>query len=83
MGRSADEGVDRLRPGWSASRGTSTNSLQLPLSPGPMPSFECSFDTSRLDVDAIHAFLAGTYWSPGIPRDTVQRAIDHSRCIGG
>lgn len=48
-----------------------------------MPHFECSFDNSRLDVEAIHAFLASTYWSPGIPRDIVQRAIDNSLCIGG
>lgn len=48
-----------------------------------MSPFECSFDKSRLDVDAIHAFLASTYWSPGVPRETVQRAIDNSLCIGG
>ncbi|MCE2901007.1 MAG: GNAT family N-acetyltransferase [Gemmatimonas sp.] len=45
--------------------------------------FECSFDASRLDVDAIHAFLTTTYWSPGIPRETLERAIAHSLCIGG
>ena len=48
-----------------------------------MAPFECSFDKSRLDVEAIHAFLAGTYWSPGIPRATVERAIDNSLCVGG
>ena len=48
-----------------------------------MSHFECSFDTSRLDVEAIHAFLASTYWSPGIPRQTVERAIANSLCIGG
>ena len=48
-----------------------------------MSPFECSFDKSRLDVDAIHAFLASTYWSPGVPRETVERAIDNSLCIGG
>lgn len=48
-----------------------------------MSPFECSFDKSRLDVDAIHTFLASTYWSPGVPRETVERAIDNSLCIGG
>lgn len=48
-----------------------------------MPQFECSFDKSRLDVGAVHAFLASTYWSPGIPLETVRRAIDNSLCIGG
>jgi GNAT superfamily N-acetyltransferase len=33
-------------------------------------------------VKAIHAFLAGTYWSPGIPLDTVERAIKNSICVG-
>lgn len=47
-----------------------------------MPQFDFSFDRSRLDVATIHAFLAGTYWSPGIPRSTVERAIAHSICIG-
>jgi N-acetylglutamate synthase-like GNAT family acetyltransferase len=48
-----------------------------------MPPFECSFDRSRLDVGAIHAFLSGSYWSLGIPRQTVERAIENSLCIGG
>ena len=43
-------------------------------------------DTSReaLDRDMIHAFLAEqAYWSRGIPRDTVERAIEGSLCFGG
>jgi GNAT superfamily N-acetyltransferase len=47
-----------------------------------MPSYEFSTDAARLDVNAIHAFLAATYWSPGIPLATVQRAIQNSVCIG-
>jgi GNAT superfamily N-acetyltransferase len=39
-------------------------------------------DKSRLDFDAIHEFLSSSYWAKGIPRDTVQRAIDHSMCFG-
>lgn len=33
------------------------------------------------DVDAIHAYLTRSYWSPGIPRDTVARAIEGSHCV--
>lgn len=43
-------------------------------------------DTSReaLDRDMIHAFLAEqAYWSRGIPRETVERAIAGSLCFGG
>jgi GNAT superfamily N-acetyltransferase len=40
-----------------------------------------SFDPADLDLDLIHAFLSGAYWSPGIPRDTVARAIRHSLCV--
>ena len=41
-----------------------------------------SLDPSRLDIDAIHAFLTTTYWSAGISRDVVARAIAGSVCIG-
>lgn len=47
-----------------------------------MPPYEISADSSRLDVKAIHAFLAGTYWSPGIPLATVERAVKNSICVG-
>ena len=47
-----------------------------------MHSYEISTDSSRLDIDAIHAFLSQSYWSPGIPRATVARAIAHSLCFG-
>jgi GNAT superfamily N-acetyltransferase len=47
-----------------------------------MPPYEVSTDAARLDVKAIHAFLAGTYWSPGIPLETVKRAIENSVCVG-
>jgi GNAT superfamily N-acetyltransferase len=41
-------------------------------------------DTSRdrLDIALIHAFLADSYWSPGIPRETVERAIAGSLNFG-
>ena len=36
----------------------------------------------RLDLDRIHGWLAGSYWSPGIGRDVVERAIAGSHCLG-
>lgn len=41
-----------------------------------------STDPSRLDVGAIHAFLTGSYWAEGIPRDSVERCLEHSLCFG-
>lgn len=47
-----------------------------------MPDLVLTFDRDRFDVEAIHAFLSGAYWSAGIPRDVVERAIAGSLCIG-
>ena len=47
-----------------------------------MTHFEVSADASRLDMDAIHAFLSSSYWSPGIPLETVRRAVQNSVCVG-
>ena len=47
-----------------------------------MPEYEVTSDATRFDVAAIHAFLAQTYWSPGIPRTIVERAIANSVCFG-
>lgn len=45
--------------------------------------YTISTDRSRLDVDAIHRFLTeDAYWSPGIARDVVERAIANSLCFG-
>lgn len=47
-----------------------------------MSDYEISTDPTRLDVSAIHAFLTTSYWSPGIPRATVERALANSLCFG-
>ncbi len=45
--------------------------------------YEISADPDRLDVEVIHKFLAeDSYWSPGIPRSIVERAIENSLCLG-
>ena len=33
-------------------------------------------------MDAIHAFLSQTYWSPGLPRAVLERALSNSLCFG-
>jgi ribosomal protein S18 acetylase RimI-like enzyme len=47
-----------------------------------MDAYEISTDPARLDIDAMHAYLTRSYWSPGIPRETVERAARHSLCFG-
>lgn len=44
--------------------------------------YEISSEQSRLDIDAIHAYLTRSYWSPGIPRAIVERAARNSLCFG-
>ena len=44
--------------------------------------YTLSDDRARLDLDAIHGFLVRSYWAPGIPRETVARAIENSLCCG-
>jgi GNAT superfamily N-acetyltransferase len=41
-----------------------------------------STDAARLDLRVIHGFLTACYWSPGIPIETVSRAIRNSLCFG-
>jgi protein-tyrosine-phosphatase/GNAT superfamily N-acetyltransferase len=41
-----------------------------------------STDPARLDMDAIYAFLSRVYWSEGIPRETLERAIRNSIPFG-
>jgi GNAT superfamily N-acetyltransferase len=44
--------------------------------------FTISTDPSRLDLDAIHAYLATSYWAKGIPRELFERSLRHSLCFG-
>jgi GNAT superfamily N-acetyltransferase len=39
-------------------------------------------DPARLDLDAIHAFLTGSYWAEGISRELVERSVRNSLCFG-
>jgi GNAT superfamily N-acetyltransferase len=42
------------------------------------PGYELTGDPARIDPAAAHAYLTRSYWSPGIPPETVQRAIANS-----
>ena len=44
--------------------------------------FVISTDRARLDLDVIHGFLTNCYWAKGIPREVVERSIEHSLCFG-
>lgn len=44
--------------------------------------YEVSTDQARLDIGAMHAYLTGSYWSPGIPLSTVEKAARNSLCFG-
>src|ERR1051326_7506531 len=41
-----------------------------------------STDKKKLDIGAIHAYLTRSYWSPGIPKAIVEKAIAGSLCFG-
>lgn len=44
--------------------------------------FSISTDKSKIDIDYIHGFLSNSYWSPGVPRETVRKAMHGSLCFG-
>lgn len=41
-----------------------------------------SDDPARLDIARVHGWLASSYWSPGIERETVERAVAGSHALG-
>jgi len=45
------------------------------------PGYELTDDQTRIDGVAAHAYLTRSYWSPGIPLATVQRALAGSLCV--
>jgi GNAT superfamily N-acetyltransferase len=40
--------------------------------------YEISTDRTRLDIELIHDFLTNSYWAKGVPREVVERSIQHS-----
>lgn len=51
---------------------------EAPLTGG----YTLSDDPARLQLDAIHAYLSSSYWSPGIAKSLIERAIAGSHCVG-
>jgi GNAT superfamily N-acetyltransferase len=45
--------------------------------------YELDDDPARLDLATIHAWLAATYWLPGVARETVERAAQYSSLVVG
>jgi GNAT superfamily N-acetyltransferase len=43
---------------------------------------ELDDNPERLDLARVHGWLAASYWSPGIARDLVERAITGSHALG-
>ena len=45
--------------------------------------YEISDDPARLDLDAVHGYLAGeSYWAKGVPREVFERAVAGSLNLG-
>jgi len=47
-----------------------------------MSDYEISFDPARVQLDRVHVALASSYWSPGIRREVLAKAIQHSLVVG-
>jgi len=48
----------------------------------PPKGYRISLDPSELQLEAIHGYLTRSYWSPGISRELVEKAVRHSLCVG-
>jgi GNAT superfamily N-acetyltransferase len=45
--------------------------------------YTISTDPARVDVDLVHRYLAeDSYWAEGVPREVVERSIEHSLVFG-
>jgi GNAT superfamily N-acetyltransferase len=47
-----------------------------------MMAYRLSFEQGDQQIDLIHAFLSGAYWSKCIPRHIVETAVANSFCAG-
>jgi GNAT superfamily N-acetyltransferase len=48
----------------------------------PPADYFISSDFERMDFEAVHALLTRSHWSPGVARQTVERAAANSMCFG-
>lgn len=44
--------------------------------------YELSTDPARVQLDVVHGFLRECYWSPGVRRDVVEKALANSLVVG-
>ena len=89
-------GVVEVGVGVVAARGSSRPAAGRPRGPGEcacrspcrnatgtLHGYEISTDRARLDVAVVHRYLSEeAYWSPGVARAVVERAIANSLCFG-
>lgn len=47
-----------------------------------LDTYTLSDDVARLDLPAMHGYLREAYWSRGLPRAVLERAVAGSLCIG-
>jgi GNAT superfamily N-acetyltransferase len=43
--------------------------------------YKITTDKSKIQFDVVYNFLSTSYWSPNIPRELVQKAIENSVCF--
>lgn len=43
--------------------------------------YKISTDPRRIDLEAVHAYLSRAYWSEGVPKEIVAKAIAASLCF--
>ena len=44
--------------------------------------FIISTDKNKINIEYVHHFLSHSYWSPGVPMETVTKAMNGSLCFG-
>lgn len=47
-----------------------------------MENIRITDDKNEIDLDIVHDFLRTTYWSKDIPKEVVQKAVEHSLSVG-
>lgn len=62
--------------------GWQTRLVEIIMSESQWNGYTISTEKTRLDISAIHAYLTRSYWSPGIPKGIVEKAIAGSLCFG-
>ena len=67
---------------WWRGRSAGAPADGVPVREWQRGAFNITTDRKAMDLDAIHAFLTRSYWSPGISRELVEQAIRYSLCFG-